>query len=111
MVSNKVSTFALAFEKHLPARSFGKQFFERFAIQTSSTREATFALLNEGADESQGTRKRPSIPPLLVRDFDEKSNLLLPRIQTILLHLIYNMSVNGRRYFTMKSLILAQDER
>lgn len=45
----KSYTFALAFEKRLPARQLRKRFFERFAIQTSSTREATFTLPDEGA--------------------------------------------------------------
>ncbi len=45
----KSYTFALAFEKRLPARQLKKRFFERFAIQTSSTREATFTLPDEGA--------------------------------------------------------------
>ncbi len=79
----KSYTFALAFEKRLPARQLRKRFFERFAIQTSSTREATFTLPDEGAMKVRvQERNRQSL--LFVRDFDERVILLQPWIQTIL---------------------------
>ncbi len=79
----KSYTFALAFEKRLLARQLRKRFFERFAIQTSSTREATFTLPDEGAMKVRvQERNRQSL--LFVRDFDERVILLRPRIQTIL---------------------------
>lgn len=53
-------------------------------------------------------RNRQSL--LFVRDFDERVILLQPWIQTILPPYIIYKGVE-KRYFTMKSLILAQDER
>ncbi len=94
----KSYTFALAFEKRLPARQLRKRFFERFAIQTSSTREATFTLPDEGAMKVRvQERNRQSL--LFVRDFDERVILLRPRIQTILAPYIIYRDVEKIFYY------------